>query len=232
MRVLKANLQIAIDGPVGSGKSIGAHLLSKKLGILYVYTGAMYRAVALVGLQNKLDLTKEKPLMKVLKKTKIELKKPSKKNRVCNVLVNGNDITDKLFTPRIHWGSSQVGVFPKVRKHLVFLQQKIAKNQAVVMEGRDIATVVLPKADLKIYMTADVVVRAKRRLKDLLQIAEKISLKQVIKEIKKRDYNDSHRKADPLQLTADTWMLDTTSLTIQEELKAILSKLKKLNLIE
>lgn len=232
MKLKKKNLQIAIDGPVAAGKSIGAYRLAQKLNILYVYTGAMYRAAAWIGLQNGLDLKKEKPLIKLLKKTKIELAKSSKKSRVCDVMVNGRDVTDKLFTPRIHWGSSQVAVFPQVRKHLVFLQQRIAKNQSVVMEGRDITTVVLPKADLKIYMTADLMLRAKRRLKDLLKSGEKTTLEKVIKEIKKRDYNDGHRKADPLKIASDAWVLDTTDLSIKAEIKAILTKLKELDLIE
>ncbi|MFC1711322.1 (d)CMP kinase [Patescibacteria group bacterium] len=232
MRLLKKDLQIAIDGPVASGKSIGAHLLAKKLNILYVYSGAMYRAVAFIGLKHGLDLEREEPLIKLVKKTKIKLEKPSKKNRVCDVLVNGKDITDELFTSRMHWGSSQVAIFPKVRKHLVALQQKMAKNQAVVMEGRDITTVVLPKADLKIYMTADLKVRAKRRLKDLQKSKEKVSLQQVIKDIQKRDYNDTHRKANPLKVSKDAWVLKTSKLSINEEIESILLKLKDLKLIK
>jgi len=232
LKLKKKNLQIAIDGPVAAGKSIGAYLLAKKLDILYVYTGAMYRAVAWLGLKHSLDLKKEEPLVKLLKKSKIDLDKPVKKGQVCRVEVNGRDITNQLFSSRIHWGSSQVAVFPKVRKHLVFLQKKIAENQPVVMEGRDITTVVLPKADLKIYMTADLQVRAERRLQDLLEKGEKATLNEVIKEIRKRDKNDSQRQTDPLRLASDAWVLDTTNLSIKEELEVIIKKLKKLGLVE
>lgn len=119
MKLLKKNLKIAIDGPVASGKSLAAFKLAKKLGILYVYTGAMYRAVAWLGLENHLDLKKEAPLLKILKKAKIALRPPTKKEQVCDVLVNAKDVTSELFLPRTHWGSSQVAIFPKIRKHLV-----------------------------------------------------------------------------------------------------------------
>lgn len=232
MKVLKPNLQIAIDGPVASGKSIGAYELAKRLNILYVYTGAMYRAVAWIGLKSKLDLNKEEPLLEKLKKSTINLKKTTKKNRVCDILVNGKDITDELFSTRLHWGSSQVAVFPKIRKYLVYLQQQIAFNKAVVMEGRDITTVILPDADLKIYMTASLKERVKRRLMDLKKKGEKLSESQVRKEIEKRDFNDIHRKADPLKITKDSWVLNTSNLSIKEEVDLIIKKLKDLRLVK
>lgn len=232
MRLLKQDLQIAIDGPVAAGKSIAARLLAKKLGILYVYTGAMYRAVALLGLENGLDLTEEESLVKLLKKSKIELLPSKEKNRICTVLLNGKDVTEKLFTPRVSWGSSQVAVFPKVREILVKRQQEMTDNQAVIMEGRDITYRVLPKADLKIYMTADVKVRVKRRLKDLEKQGVKKTLEEVIKDTKKRDLQDSHRKADPLKIVTDAWVLDTSRMTIGEEIEVIIKKLKELELVE
>lgn len=231
MRIKKKNLQIAIDGPVGAGKSVGAFFLAQKLGILYVYTGAMYRAVALLGVRSGLDLKKEEPLIKLLKKSKIELKKPTRKGRVCDVFLNNKDVTEDLFSPRIHWGSSQVAVFPKVRKHLVKVQKEIAQKQPVVMEGRDITTVVIPRADLKIFMTADLKIRAKRRLKELLKNGVKTNLTGQLKEIKKRDYQDSHRQADPLKITPDAWVLDTSNLSIEEEVEMILTRLKEKGLI-
>ena len=161
----------------------------------------------------------------------MKLKPTKKKDRICTVLLNGKDITDKLFTPRVSWGSSQVGVFPKVREILVKKQQEMAENQAVIMEGRDITYRVLPKADLKIYMTADVKVRAKRRLKDLKKQGVKTTLKEVIKDTKKRDFQDSHRKADPLKVVEDVWVLDTSNMTIKEEVGAIIKKLKEMRLI-
>ncbi|PIS08727.1 cytidylate kinase [Candidatus Beckwithbacteria bacterium CG10_big_fil_rev_8_21_14_0_10_34_10] len=232
IKIRKKLLHIAIDGPVAAGKSIGASRLAKRLGILYVYTGAMYRAVAYLGLRNGLDLEKEAPLVKLLKKSKIELKKPSQKDRVCDVFLDGHDITRKLFSPRIHWGSSQVGVFSEVRKELVKIQKNISKNHSVVMEGRDITTVVLPQADLKIYMTASLKVRAKRRLKDLKNSGVKTSLADLMKKIEKRDKQDSKRKASPLKIAANAWILDTSKLTILEEVEAIVKKLLKMGLVE
>lgn len=231
LKILKPNLQIAIDGPVGSGKSVGAYKLAKKLNVLYVYTGAMYRATAFIGLQHGLDLSQEDPLVSLLKQSRIELKKSSSLRRVCDVFINGQDETEELFSSRLHWGSSQVGIFPRVRKHLVKLQQEIARHQPVVMEGRDITTVVLPKADLKIYMTASLRVRALRRLKDLLKRGEKATLPQVIKEVKKRDYQDIHRQVDPLKITPDAWVLDTSKISINQEVDMIISRLKQLGLV-
>ncbi len=231
IRLKKKNLKIAIDGPVGAGKSAGAHFLAQTLGALYVYTGAMYRAVALLGLQYGLNLEEEEPLTKVLAKSRIKLSQPSKKGRFCDVYLNGKDVTDELFTPRLHWGSSQVAVFPKVRRHLVKLQKQIASNQAVVMEGRDITTVVLPDADLKIYLTATLEVRARRRFKDLQKAGEKITFAQVVKDVEKRDKNDSTRETDPLQIAKDAWILDTSNLTLKEEVDLIVAKLKEMNLV-
>lgn len=231
MKLQKSNLQIAIDGPVGSGKSVGAYALAKKLNILYVYTGAMYRATAYIGLQHNLDLTQEKPLVMLLKKSKIELKKSSHLDRVCDVYINGKDQTKELFSSRLHWGASQVAVFLDVRKHLVKLQQQIAQNQPVVMEGRDITTVVLPSADLKIYMTASLRVRAQRRLKDLLKRGEKATLIEVMQEVKKRDYNDTHRLADPLKIAPDAWVLDTSKVSVGEEVEMIIKRLNQMRLI-
>jgi cytidylate kinase len=230
---IKKNLQIAIDGPVAAGKGTVAYLLSKKLSILYVDTGAMYRAAALLGLENGLDLTKETPLLKLLKETEIKLRVPHKDDgRFCTVLLNGKDVTWKIRKPRVSWGASQVAVFPAVRKHLVKLQKKIAVSQAVIMEGRDITTVVLPKADLKIFMIAIQKERAKRRHLQLKEMGRASSFKAVLLETKKRDKQDSQRKADPLKITKDVWVLDTTELTIPEVIKAILKKLRLLQLIK
>lgn len=231
IKLKKKNLQIAIDGLVGSGKSIAASELAKKLGVLYVYTGAMYRAVAWLGLQKDLDLEKEEPLVKILKKAEIKLEKPSRKGRVCDVLVNDQDVTDELFSSRIHWGSAQVGRFPHVRKHLVALQQQIAQDQAVVMEGRDITSVVLPNADFKIYMTADLEMRARRCLKDLLKKGERVTFKEVLTEIKRRDYQDTHRAVDPLKKVPGAWVLDTTNLSVEEEIAMVIDKLKEQDLV-
>ncbi len=231
MKILKKNLQIAIDGLVGAGKSVGAHRLAQRLGILYVYTGAMYRATALLGIQNNTDLKDEAKLIALLKKSTIKLMPASKKSRVCDVFIDAKDVTDELFSSQVNWGSSVVGLLPRVRKYLVKLQQEIAKGQAVVMEGRDITTVVLPQADLKIFLTAELKIRAKRRLKDLRQRGEKKTLEQVIEETVKRDYQDSHRQADPLRIVKGAWVLDTSNLTIDQEVDLMIKRLKAKKLV-
>jgi len=231
LKLLKKNLQIAIDGPVGAGKSVGAYHLAQKLNILYVYTGAMYRVVALLGINNEINLKNEETLMKFLKKSRIELKKPSKKKRVCDVILNGQDVTEQLFSSQVHWGSSVIAVLPKIRKYLIHLQKKMAENHAVVMEGRDITTVVLPKADLKIYLTASLEVRAKRKWRDLQKRGEKKTLKQVTQEVLKRDKQDKNRELNPLQISDDVWVLDTSDLTIKQEVDLIINKLKQKKLI-
>ncbi|NMB56960.1 (d)CMP kinase [Candidatus Beckwithbacteria bacterium] len=226
-------LQIAIDGPVGAGKSIIANLLSKKLGIVYVYTGAMYRAVAYLGLRNNLSLeNNEEKIFTLLQKAEIELTPTDQKDRVCNVLIDGEDVSDELFTPEVSWGSSVVATYPKIRQELVKRQQKIAQGQSVIMEGRDIALRVLPEAQIKIFMTADVKVRAQRRWRDLQKKGYQKTYEEVLNETIDRDYQDSHRETDPLKKVAEAWVLDTTNLTIEEVVDLICQKIKEKGLIK
>lgn len=219
-------VQIAIDGPVAAGKGTVAFRLAQKLKILYVDTGAMYRAVALLGLRQGLNLEKAKPLLALLPQAKIELQVPQKDDgRFCTVLLNGEDITWKIREPRISKGASQVAIFPKVRKYLVNLQKQIAKSQSVVMEGRDITTVVLPNADLKVYLTADQKERARRRFLQQKALGEDQPFAEVLEETKQRDHRDKTKGA--LKLAEDAWVLDTTNLTINQVVEKILNQVKK-----
>lgn len=230
---MKKTLQVAIDGPVAAGKGTVASILAKKLNLSFVDTGAMYRAVALLGLRHKVDLKDEKGIVALLKKSKIEFKKP-KKESLCgySIFLNGGEVTEKIRNPQVSWGSSVVAVLPRVRKILVKRQQEIAKNKSVIMEGRDITTRVLPNADLKIYLTATLQERARRRKKQLeKEQGIKKSLEEVPKEIKKRDRQDSQRKVDPLTVATGAWTLDTTHLTINQVVEKILAKLKEKKLI-
>lgn len=215
-------MQIAIDGPVASGKSTVAYLLSKKLGILYIDTGAMYRAVALLSIKNNIALKDEDGIIKLLKKTKIDLKMPR------HVYINGENVSSEIRIPEISSGASKVALLPRVRKYLVNLQKKLSQNQGVVMEGRDITTVVLKNADLKIYLTADPKERAGRRRKQLKEQGITKSFSEVLKDTIERDNQDSSRKTDPLTITKDSWVLDTTKLTINEVVNKILEKTKNL----
>lgn len=228
---VKKNLQIAIDGPLASGKSTVASILSRKLKILYVYTGAMYRAVAYLAKSHGLDYDNEPAILALLEKTEIILKQTSRKGQFCSVFLEGSDISEEILTPEMSQGSSAVAVLPKIRQELVKRQKKIAVGQSVVMEGRDITNKVLPKADLKIYMTADISERAKRRLKQLEEKGVKEDINQVKEETKKRDYKDTHRQAGPLIISKDAFILDTTDLSINEVVKQIIEKLESKNLI-
>lgn len=222
-------MQIAIDGPVAAGKGTVAYLLSQKLKALYVDTGAMYRAVGLAAIKNGIPLNDEKNIVKLLKNTKIDLKiPPSTSKYKCLIFLNNIDVSDKIRTPEISRAASDVGTLPKVRKILVALQKNIAKNQPVVMEGRDITTRVLKNAELKIYLTATPKIRAKRRQLQLKEQGIEKPFDEILKETLERDKRDSTRKADPLTITEDSWVLDTTHLTINQVVNKILEKVKTL----
>jgi len=228
---VKKNLQIAIDGPVASGKSTIAKILAQKLGILYVYTGAMYRAVAYLAKLYSVDHKDEFSILSLLKKTKITLAPTKRGDKPCKVFLEKKEITDKLFTQEISWGASLVAVLPKLRKELVRQQKEIANGQSVIMEGRDITTRVLPNADLKIYMTAGLTERARRRVKQLKEKGIEEDPQKIFEETKRRDYQDTHRQADPLKIVPDAYVLDTTNLTIKEVVNKIVKKLKEKKLI-
>lgn len=219
-------LQIAIDGPVAAGKGTVAFLLSKKLGILYVDTGATYRAAALLAKENKSSLDDEEGVLSLLEINKIELKIPETNSKFkCMVFINGRDVTGEIRTPEISKGASKVALLPKVRKYLVKFQRELANSVGVVMEGRDIATRVLKNADLKIFLTADPKVRARRRQAQLQEQGITKSFEEVLKDTIERDSQDSTRKTDPLMITKDSYVLDTTNLTINQVVGKILEKL-------
>lgn len=230
---MKRPLQIAIDGPVAAGKGTIASIIAKKLGLLYVYSGAMYRAVALLGLKNKVDLKDERKVLALLKKSKIEFRKPKKGNPWgYSIFLDSQEVTEEIRDPKVSWGASLVATLPEVRRILVKRQQEIARKKGVIMEGRDITTRVLPNADLKIYLTASLEERARRRKKQLeKEQGIKKSLGEVIREIKKRDLQDSQRKVDPLTITPDAWVLDATNLSIGKVVEKILQRLKEKGLL-
>ncbi len=213
-------IQIAIDGPSGAGKSTMAKLLAKRLGIMYLDTGAMYRALALKAIRMNIDTLDREKILNILPELNIEIKY---ENGTQKIFLDGEDVSDKIRTDEVSMGASNVSAIPEVRKKLVELQQKIASNQSVVMDGRDIGTHVLPDAQVKIFLTASVKERAKRRYKELKEkgLLTK-SLEELEKEIEKRDYNDSHRKASPLKKAEDAVLLDTSTLSIEQSVEEIL----------
>ncbi len=213
-------LQIAIDGPSGAGKSTMAKILSKRLGIMYLDTGAMYRALALKAIRAGIDTHDREKVSSLLSDTDISIEY---ENGSQKVILDGEDVSDKIRTDEVSMGASAVSAIPEVRVKLVELQQKIASDNPVVMDGRDIGTHVLPDAQVKIFLTASARERALRRYREQKEkgILSK-SLEELEKEIEIRDYNDSNRAQSPLRQADDAILLDTSNLTIEESAEKIL----------
>lgn len=225
--------QIAIDGPVAAGKGTVAKLVAGRLGYLYVDTGAMYRALTLYAIRAGVDLDNETKVVKLLMsdKPKVELRVPTdeeKDGRLCTVLLNEEDVSWKVRTEEVSHGVSVITQYAGVREMITPLAREIAEAQSVVMEGRDITSVVLPHADLLIYMDADAHERAVRRHKELLVRGEDISLEKVYAELVERDQRDSRRTIAPLKKVQGAWILDTTKMTIEEVVKNIVNKVETL----
>jgi len=225
------SFQIAIDGPVAAGKGTIAKLLAKRLNFLYVDTGAMYRVTALLAHQNNISWDDEPNVAKIVAATSIHMRNPEGEEldgRQTTVIVDGQDVSWKIRTEEIGKGASEVAKLPEVRKVLVEKQQHIAASQDVVMEGRDITYRVLPEAQLKIYLTADESSRAKRRYQELIHRGEDVSFEAVLADLIDRDKKDQERSVDPLQIVADAWVLDTTTLSIEEVVDAIETRVKSI----
>lgn len=212
---------IAIDGPSAAGKSTIAKILAKTLGFAHLDTGAMYRCCALAAQRCKIDLEDGDAVAKVLGHTKIDFDASG------NVLLNGEDVSMAIRSNEISMLASKVSAYPQVRRNLVALQQKIAAGQGYILDGRDIGTVVLPDAAVKIFMVASVKARADRRYKDYVEKGISMSYKDVYDDIEKRDYQDSHRSASPLKKADDAIELDTSALNIEEVVAAIMQILKE-----
>lgn len=216
------SINIAVDGPAGAGKSSIARAVAEEIGYIYVDTGALYRSIALYSIENKLD---NESLVNSLDKINIRLEFIDKCQ---HVFLNDNDVSDKIRTPEVSMGASKVSAIPKVREFLFGLQKKIAAENNVIMDGRDIGTVVLPDADLKVFLTASAEERANRRFKEMTDSS--ITYEQVLEDIKQRDYNDMHRDVAPLKQAEDAVLLDTTGMTIEEvkqKLKALIDETEK-----
>ena len=218
---------IAIDGPAGAGKSSIAKALSKKLGFVYIDTGAMYRAVALFFLENGIKDSSDNEIDKLLDKLDINIKYTDGEQRV---FLNNVDVSDKLRQEEIGKLASRFSAVKSVRKKLVALQRKLAKKENVIMDGRDIGTVVLPNADLKIYLSAGSKVRAKRRYLELIEKGfDRAALdeKAIENEIIKRDEADMNREISPLKKAEDAYCLDTSDMTFDEVVSKILDMVEK-----
>ena len=219
---------IAIDGPSAAGKSCLSKEISDKLNIVYIDTGAMYRAVALYFVQNNINVEDKIEVEKALENINIKFERIESKLRV---FLNGKDISDEIRTEQIGMIASKVSAIPSVRYDMVDRQRKLANDDSVILDGRDIGSVVFPNADLKIYLTASEEERAKRRLIDLEQKGIETSFEEVLEDIKKRDYNDINKPISPLVKTEDAVLIDTTNMTREEVIDKVISLLKERNVV-
>lgn len=213
-----ANYSIAIDGPGGAGKSTIAKVIAKKLGIIYIDTGAMYRAVGLFAVRRGIDTLDSDALSKVLDEIDIDIENSGGE---MHIFLCGEDVSDKIRTPEISMAASNVARSVPVRLKLVELQRKLAEKTSVIMDGRDIGSYVLPNADAKIYLTADVEDRAKRRYDELVLKGEKVDFEDVLEDMKKRDFNDSNRDFAPLCKAEDAILVNTTGFELEESVEKL-----------
>lgn len=215
-------LIIAIDGPAGSGKSTTAKLVAKRLNYLYIDTGAMYRAITLLALRNEL-MGKTAEIIELAKSLKIVL---SFIDGETNITVNGEDVSKEIRSFEVNSNVSEISAIEGVRKILVKKQQEMGKDGGVVMEGRDITTVVYPNADVKIYLTAGIDERAVRRAKEFSEKGTDVPIEKVKENLKNRDFIDSNRESSPLTKTPDSIEVDTSNTTIEEQVELIIKEFK------
>ena len=231
MDIPKRNLErlksktVTIDGPAGSGKSTTARLLATGLGYRYLDTGAMYRALTHFARDLGVDASDAVKLTKLAKTLPIEF---IQEQDIQHVLINGVDVTDEIRSPEVTAMVSEVSAHAGVREAMVAIQRKLGAKGSVVAEGRDCATVVFPKADFKSYMDATVEARAQRRLLDLMKMGKTLPLEEVKASIERRDNYDSNRKHSPLKKAKNAYVVDTTNLTIEEQVEHIMSLITSL----
>ncbi len=216
-------LKIAIDGPAGSGKTTTARLVAKRLGILPVDTGAMYRAVAYECLRHGIDVKDKKAVENIMADIEIDQRLI---NDEIHTYLNGEDVSKEIRTPEVSNVVSIVSSYRKVREKLVEIQRKIAETRDVVIEGRDIGTVVLKDADVKVFMKANLEERAKRRFKELKEQGVNVTFEEVLNDLKKRDEMDSKRELAPLKIPEGAIVIDTTNKTIEEQVEEIIKEVK------
>lgn len=212
------NYSVAIDGPSGAGKSSISKRLAKELGITHIDTGAIYRTIGYYIYKNDISLDNADEIVNSLDKINIKIEL---KDNTQQMYCNNEDVTEKIREHIISKYASAVSAIPKVREHLLDLQRDFASKQSIVMDGRDIGTVVLPDADIKIFLTASVQSRAQRRYLELVQKGENIKLEQVLEDVTQRDFNDTNRAVAPLKPAKDSILVDTTNMGFEESVAYI-----------
>lgn len=214
---------IAIDGPAGSGKSTVSKMLAKALGLLYIDTGAMYRALTLAAMRNNVDLEDGEGLEKLAKSARIDLRE---EGNISKIFLDGEDVTGLIRTPELTGNVKYIARVPGVRAEMVRLQRSIGRRGGAVLEGRDIGTVVFPDARYKFYLDADQAERAKRRYEELVELGTKVSLDDIKKDVSTRDHSDMTRSVGALKRADDAIFIDTTELSIDGVVEKLLAYIK------
>ncbi len=225
--MINKKIIIAIDGLSGSGKSSTAKLLAKEMNYKYLDSGAMYRAVTLYIIENSIDYKNLKMLKTILDKIELEFIKDDVSGSY-QIHLNNKNVEKKIRSKKVSELVSEISKISIIRKKLVQMQRTIGNKKGIVMEGRDIGTVVFPRAELKIFMKADLDIRAKRRFNEFEKLGKKISLEEVKSNLTDRDNKDSNREDSPLKVTSDSLILDTTSISLEEQIEFIKKEAKKI----
>jgi len=227
IKAINKKIIIAIDGLSGSGKSSTAKLLAKEMNYKYLDSGAMYRAVTLYIIENSIDYKNLKMLKTILDKIELEFIKDDVSGSY-QIHLNNKNVEKKIRSKKVSELVSEISKISIIRKKLVQMQRTIGNKKGIVMEGRDIGTVVFPRAELKIFMQADLNIRAKRRFNEFEKLGKKISLEEVKSNLIDRDNKDSNREDSPLKVTSNSLILDTTSITLEEQIQFIKKEAKKI----
>ena len=217
-------VSVAIDGPAGAGKSTIARAIARELGYLYVDTGALYRAIGLFALEQGADPKDPEQVLPLLERTQLSLRFAAGEQQVW---LNGRDVSQQIRQNPVSMAASAVSAIPQVRTFLFDLQQNLAKENNVVMDGRDIGTVVLPQAQVKIFLTASPEERARRRHEELAQRGQQVDYAQLLEEVRRRDYNDAHRAAAPLRQAPDALLVDTTGNSLERSVAQLTEIVKE-----
>ena len=217
-------INVAVDGPAGAGKSTVSRAAAKAMGYIYVDTGALYRAVGVNALRNGIDTKDRQAVAESLSDISVNL---VFENGEQKVLLNGEDVSAEIRTPDASMAASDVSAVPKVRDFLFDLQRNIASMNNCIMDGRDIGTVVLPNAKVKVFLTASPEERAMRRFRELSEKGSTVKYEEVLEDLIKRDYNDSHREVAPLKQADDAVLLDTTGMTLEQSVESLIKIIKE-----